>query len=224
MTFTDLFTSDMLSRVTAVSLTDMVLGILLSFLLGTYIFYVYKKTFNGVLYSANFGLTLIALCMISAVLILAVSNNIVLSLGMVGALSIVRFRTAIKEPLDIAFLFWAIAAGIVIATGMIPLAVFGSLVIGVMMLKFANRSARENPYILIIHLSDSDGEEAVWSLIQSSTQRSQLKGKTFSKDGREELTAEVQLKNGESAFVKQIHTLPGVEDVVMVSYNGDYMQ
>lgn len=222
--FSDLFTSDMLSRVTAVSLTDMVLGVLLSFLMGCFIFYVYKKTFNGVLYSANFGLTLIALCMISSVLIMAVSSNIVLSLGMVGALSIVRFRTAIKEPLDIAFLFWAISAGIILATGMIPLAVFGSVIIGIMMLKFANRAGKENPYMLVIHLETSDSEEAVLNLIQASTERSLVKGKTFSKDGREELTVEIQLKNGESAFVKDVHSIAGVDDVVMVSYNGDYMQ
>lgn len=224
MKFTDLFTSDMLSGVTAVSITDMVLGIVLSFLLGMFIFYVYQKTFNGVLYSANFGMTLIALCMISAVLIMAVSSNIVLSLGMVGALSIVRFRTAIKEPLDIAFLFWAIAAGIILATGMIPLAVFGSVAIGVILLTFANRGGKSNPYLLVLHLADSDHENAVMEVIQAQTARNLLKGKTFSKDGREELTVEVQLKDGESSFVKELQKIDGVENVVMVSYNGDYMQ
>lgn len=224
MKFTDLFTTDMLSRLTAVSVLDMAMTVLLSFLLGSFIFFVYKKTFNGVLYSAGFGLTLIALCMISAVLILAVSSNIVLSLGMVGALSIVRFRTAIKEPLDIAFLFWAIAAGIILATGMIPLAVFASVVIGIIMLRFANHSGRENPYILVVHLEDSNAEEAVMKMLCQNTERHVLKGKTFSKDGREELTVEVLLKNGESSFVREIQHISNVEDVVMVSYNGDYMQ
>lgn len=223
MKFSDLFTSDMLSAVTAVSITDMILGTVLSFLVGLFIFYVYRKTFNGVLYSANFGLTLIALCMIASLLIMAVSSNVVLSLGMVGALSIVRFRTAIKEPLDIAFLFWAIAAGIILATGMIPLAVFGSVVIGVIMLIFANKSGKYNPYLLVIHLQDSEQEKKIMELIQEKTSRNLIKGKTFSKDGREELTVEVQLKEGESSFVKEIHEIPGVEDVVMVSYNGDYM-
>lgn len=224
MHFTDIFTSNMLQAVTAVSITDMVLGIVLSFLLGLFIFYVYKKTFNGVMYSANFGLTLIALCMIAAVLIMAVSSNVVLSLGMVGALSIVRFRTAIKEPLDIAFLFWAIAAGIIIATGMIPLAVFGSVGIGLVMLKFANRSAKNNPYLLVINVEDSDAEDHIMKLIQENTERHILKGKTFSKNGKEELTVEVLLNNGESSFVRQINQLDQVENVVMVSYNGDYMQ
>lgn len=224
MKFTDLFTSDMLSSVTAVSVTDIVLGIILSFLIGLFIFYVYKKTFNGVLYSANFGLTLIALCMISSVLIMAVSSNVVLSLGMVGALSIVRFRTAIKEPLDIAFLFWAIAAGIILATGMIPLAVFGSVAIGIIMLTFANKGAKNNPYLIVVHLENSDSEAAVVDLIKANAERLVIKGKTFSKDGKEELSVEILLKNGESAFVKSIKEIAGVEDVVMVSYNGDYMQ
>ncbi|MCF0133772.1 MAG: DUF4956 domain-containing protein [Blautia sp.] len=224
MSFKDIFTSDMLSRVTAVSVTDMFLGVLLSFLVGTFIFYVYKKTFNGVMYSANFGLTLIALCMIASILIMAVSSNIVLSLGMVGALSIVRFRTAIKEPLDIAFLFWAISAGIILAAGMIPLAVFGSVFLGIIMLKYANRNVKENPYLLVIHLEDSEAEDAVLELIEHNTERTLVKGKTFSKDGREELTVEIRLKNGESVFVKNIQKIAGVEQVVMVSYNGDYMQ
>lgn len=224
MKFADLFTSDMLDRVTTVSMTDIVLGVILSFLLGLFIFYVYKKTFNGVLYSANFGLTLIALCMISSVLIMAVSSNVVLSLGMVGALSIVRFRTAIKEPLDIAFLFWSIAAGIILATGMIPLAVFGSVAIGVIMLVFANKGAKENPYLIVVHLENDESEDKVVELIKSNTQRFVIKGKTFSKDGREELTVEVLLREGESSFVKEIKGIAGVDDVVMVSYNGDYMQ
>lgn len=224
MKFADLFTSDMLDRVTTVSMTDIVLGVILSFLLGLFIFYVYKKTFNGVLYSANFGLTLIALCMISSVLIMAVSSNVVLSLGMVGALSIVRFRTAIKEPLDIAFLFWSIAAGIILATGMIPLAVFGSVAIGVIMLVFANKGAKDNPYLIVVHLENDESEDKVVELIKSNTQRFVIKGKTFSKDGREELTMEILLKDGESSFVKEIKEIAGVEDVVMVSYNGDYMQ
>ena len=134
MSFSDVFKSSFLENVTSVSIFDMVLEMVLAFALGLFIFYVYKKTYTGVMYSSGFGVTLIALTMITTLVILAVTSNVVLSLGMVGALSIVRFRTAIKEPLDIAFLFWAIAAGIVLAAGMIPLAVFGSVLIGVILL------------------------------------------------------------------------------------------
>ena len=223
MSFKDIFTSDMMTRVTAVSATDMLIGIILSFVLGLFIFYVYKKTFNGVLYSANFGLSLIGLCMIATILIMAVSSNVVLSLGMVGALSIVRFRTAIKEPLDIVFLFWAISAGIILATGMIPLAVFGSIAIGLVLLAFANKNIKENPYLVVATLDSSDSEKTVMDIIANSTQKHLLKGKTFAKTGSVELTIEVQLKDGESNFVKSVYETEGVSNVVMVSYNGDYM-
>ena len=223
MSFKDIFTSDMMTRVTAVSVSDMLIGIILSFVLGLFIFFVYKKTFNGVLYSANFGLSLMGLCMVATTLIMAVSSNVVLSLGMVGALSIVRFRTAIKEPLDIVFLFWAISAGIILATGMIPLAVFGSIAVGVILLVFANKNIKENPYLVVASLESSDSEKAVMDIIANSTQKYLLKGKTFAKNGSVELTIEVQLKNGESNFVKSIYEIEGVTNVVMVSYNGDYM-
>ena len=223
MSFSDLFTSDILTRVTSLKFLDMALTVVLSLLVGLFIFYVYKRTFRGVMYSSSFGLTLIGLCMVASMLILAVSSNIVLSLGMVGALSIVRFRTAIKEPLDIVFLFWAISAGIILAVGLIPLAVLGSVAIGVMLLVLANRSTKTMPYLLILHLASSESDEAVMQAITRATERQVLKGKTFDKQGREELTVEVELKNGESDFVKALTALPGVEDAAMVAYNGDYM-
>ncbi|MBQ4627386.1 MAG: DUF4956 domain-containing protein, partial [Clostridia bacterium] len=125
MNFSDIFKSSFIENIASVSMLDMAIAMALAFLIGVFIFFVYKKTFSGVMYSSSFGVTLVALTMITTLVILAVTSNVVLSLGMVGALSIVRFRTAIKEPLDIAFLFWAIAVGIVLAAGMIPLAVIG---------------------------------------------------------------------------------------------------
>ena len=132
--FQDIFKSGFLDNITAISMLDMVMVLLLSFALGMFIFFIYRKSHTGIMYSAGFGVTLIALCMITAMLILAVTSNVILSLGMVGALSIVRFRTAIKEPSDIAFLFWSIAGGIVLAAGFIPLAVFGSIFIGIILI------------------------------------------------------------------------------------------
>ena len=131
MTFKDIFKSNFLNNITSISILDMLLALLLAFGIGLFIFFIYKKTFSGVMYSSSFAVTLVALTMITTLVILAVTSNVVLSLGMVGALSIVRFRTAIKEPLDIAFLFWSIAVGIVLAAGLIPLAVIGSLLIGI---------------------------------------------------------------------------------------------
>ena len=141
MTFSDIFTSSFLDNISSVTLLDMGMALLLAFGLGLFIFLVYQKTFSGVMYSSSFGVALIAIAMITTVVILAVTSNVVLSLGMVGALSIVRFRTAIKEPLDIVFLFWSIAVGIVLAAGMIPLAVIGSVFIGLMLLVFVNRKS-----------------------------------------------------------------------------------
>ena len=151
MTFRDIFKSDFLENVTAVSMTDMCIALALAFALGLLIFLVYKRSYSGVMYSPSFGVTLVALCLITTLLMMAVVSNVVLSLGMVGALSIVRFRAAVKEPMDIAFLFWCIAVGIVLAAGLIPLAVFGSLAVAGVLLVFSRRGSAEGPYILVIH-------------------------------------------------------------------------
>ena len=222
MTFNDIFKSSFLNNVTSVSLVDMVLAMVLAFCIGLFIFFVYKKTYQGVMYSSSFGVTLIALTMISTLVILAVTSNVVLSLGMVGALSIVRFRTAIKEPLDIAFLFWAIAAGIVLAAGMIPLAVFGSVVIGVILLLFVNRKAYVNPYILVITCDDQDNEKAAAEFVKQQTERYCVKSKTVQK-GQIELNMEVRLKNENTDFVNTLADMEGVSHAVLVSYNGEYM-
>ena len=135
MSFSDIFKSSFLENFTSVSIFDRLLAMTLSFVLGLFIYLVYKKTYSGVMFQTSFGVTLVSLCMITTLVILGVTSNVVLSLGMVGALSIVRFRTAIKEPMDIAFLFWSIAGGIVLAAGMIPLAIVGSLIIGLIMIE-----------------------------------------------------------------------------------------
>jgi uncharacterized membrane protein YhiD involved in acid resistance len=222
MTFQDVFKSSFLDNITSVSILDMVLAMMLAFGLGVLIFFVYKKTFQGVMYSSSFGVTLIALTMISTLVIMAVTSNVVLSLGMVGALSIVRFRTAIKEPLDIAFLFWSIAVGIVLAAGMLPLAVFGSVMIAVVLIVFVNRKTHDNPYIVVIHCSNSGAEAAATAALTEHTQKNVIKSKTVTADSIE-LHFEVRLKSGDTSFVNELSALNGVSDVVLVSYNGDYM-
>ena len=150
MTFQDIFSSEFLSNMTAVSLSDMMIAMVIAFLLGLFIFFVYRKSYSGVMYSASFGVTMIALTLITTLLIMTVVTNVVLSLGMVGALSIVRFRTAVKEPMDIAFLFWSIAVGIVLAAGMITMAVFGSIFIGAVLYFFSKKKTADYPYILVV--------------------------------------------------------------------------
>lgn len=222
MTFSDIFKSSFLENVTSVSLLDMVLALVLAFGIGLFIFFVYKKTYGGVMYSSSFGVTLIALTMITTLVILAVTSNIVLSLGMVGALSIVRFRTAIKEPMDIAFLFWSIAVGIVLAAGLIPLAVFGSVVIGIILLVFANRKDNSNPYIVVLSCEGSESEKTATEYLAKNTKKCSVKSKTVRK-GDVELNIEIRLKNENTDFINAMADLPGVQNAVLVSYNGDYM-
>lgn len=222
MTFNDIFKSSFLENVTSVSVLDMTLTLLLAFALGLFIYFVYKKTFSGVMYSSSFGVTLIALTMITALVILAVTSNVVLSLGMVGALSIVRFRTAIKEPLDIAFLFWSIAVGIVLAAGLIPLAVFGSAVIGIVLIVFVNKKSYTNPYIVVLQCEDHDSEVHAKEYLEQHTKRCVVKSKSAQK-GLIELNLEIRLKEDNTDFINELADIPRVNSAVLVSYNGDYM-
>ncbi len=222
MTFNDIFKSSFLENVTAVSLFDMALALILAFGIGLFIFLVYKKTYQGVMYSSSFGVTLIALTMITTVVILAVTSNVVLSLGMVGALSIVRFRTAIKEPLDIAFLFWSIAVGIVLAAGFIPLAVFGSVMIGVILLVFVNRKSHCNPYIVVVRCEGHESETAAKDYLSRMTRRCIVKSKSAQK-GSVEINYEIRLKDDNTDFINALCEMPGVQSAVLVSYQGDYM-
>ena len=221
MTFQDIFKSSFLENVTAVSLLDMAIALALAFAVGVFIFFVYKKTYKGVMYSSTFGVTLIALTMIATLVILAVTSNVVLSLGMVGALSIVRFRSAIKDPLDIAFLFWAIGAGIVLAAGLIPLGVIGSLLIGAVLLLFVNHKSNDQPYVAVIGLS-AQAEETVLETLANGTKKQVVKTKSVSPEGME-LTVEVRLQENSTAFMNSLAAIPGVSRATLVSYNGDYM-
>lgn len=222
MTFNDIFKSSFLENISSISVLDMVLALVLAFGLGLFIFFVYKKTFSGVMYSSSFGVTLIALTMITTLVILAVTSNVVLSLGMVGALSIVRFRTAIKEPLDIAFLFWSIAVGIVLAAGMIVLAVVGSVVIGVVLLVFVNRKSHLNPYIVVIQCDGHESERAAKEFLEKQVNRMVVKSKTAQK-GAIELNLEIRMKEDNTDFINILSEMKGVSSAVLVSYNGDYM-
>ena len=222
MNFSDLFKSNFLENITSFSALDMVIAMGLAFVVGLFIFFVYKKTYTGVMYSAGFGISLIAMTLITTLIILAVTSNIILSLGMVGALSIVRFRTAIKEPLDIAFLFWSIAAGIVLGAGLIPLAILGSVFIGVILVLFVNKKSVDSPYILVISSEGEKQEDEILRQISQSVKKYSVKSKTISDSGME-FTLEVRLKESSTKFVGAIKAIPGVRSAALVSYNGDYM-
>ena len=222
MTFNDIFKSSFLENITAVTVLDMALTLALAFGIGIFIFFVYKKTYRGVMYSSSFGVTLIALTMITSQVILAVTSNVVLSLGMVGALSIVRFRTAIKEPLDIAFLFWSIAVGIILAAGMIPLAVIGSVIIGVILLFFVNKKQHKNPYIIVLACDGHEAETQAMKYVNDKTERCVVKSKS-AQNNLVEINMEVRLKDDNTDFINALSAMSGVRSAALVSYNGDYM-
>lgn len=222
MNFSDIFKSSFLENITSVSILDMLIALTLAFGLGMFIFLVYKKTYQGVMYSSSFGTTLVALTMITTTVILAVTSNVVLSLGMVGALSIVRFRTAIKEPLDLAFLFWSIAVGIVLAAGMIPLAVFASIIIGILLLIFVNKKTHCNPYIVVLSCLDSASEKTAMDYLNNNVKKCIVKSKSATK-GLIELNLEVRLKSENTDFINSLSEMPGINSAVLVSYNGQYM-
>ncbi|MDR0852476.1 MAG: DUF4956 domain-containing protein [Clostridiales Family XIII bacterium] len=221
--FGDIFKSGFLEGLSSgVSAPTMVIAMILAIAVGFFIFFIYRRSFQGVMYSSSFAITLIALTLISTLIILAVSSNVILSLGMVGALSIVRFRAAIKDPLDLAFLFWSIAAGIVIAAGMFLLAVIGSVIIGAVLLLTVNRKPHDTPYILVVSCADQAVETAVAQALSAKVRRSKIKSKTVTAE-RIELNYEIRLKSEDTSFVNELSIMNGVKNTVLVSYDGDYM-
>jgi len=174
------------------------------------------------MYSSGFAISLIAMSMVTTMVIMAIGSNLILSLGMVGALSIVRFRSAVKDPMDIAYLFWAIAVGIVLGAKLIPLAIFGSIVIGIILYIFSIKRPSHKPYILVVNAVDDSVESEVNRILKESVKKHIVRSKTVSKNGIE-MTVEVRLSNQESNFVNKVSELPGVSNAVLVSYNGEYM-
>ncbi len=168
MTLNDIFKSGFLEKVSSFSLIDAVLALGAAFLVGMFIYLIYKKTFSGVMYSRPFNISLVALTMLTTFVLLAITTNAIISLGMVGALSIVRFRTAIKDPLDLVFLFWAIGAGIVLGAGLIPLAVLGSVIIGIILIAFVSQNVVETPYIVMINCADESAEDEAEGLLKKT--------------------------------------------------------
>lgn len=222
MTFQDIFKSGFLDSFQSFSLTDMALSLAAAFLIGLFIFYVYQKTYGGVLYSRNFNISLVAILLVTTLVICGVTSNVVLSLGMVGALSIVRFRTAVKDPMDLVFLFWAIAEGILCGAALLPLALLGCPVIGIFLLVFANRQQKDNPYLIIIRLDDEKREDEIAAFLRRQVKRMLLKSKTVTGGVGTELIYEIRPADSGSGFVNAISRMEGVESAVMVSYDGNY--
>ncbi len=194
-------------------------GMILAILLGFVIFAIYKRFYGGVVYSSSFGFTLVGMTILTCALTLAISSNVVISLGMVGALSIVRYRTAIKDPMDLLYLFWAISIGIIEAAGLYVLALMIMLVMIVLIWLFSRKKKAGVIYIVVVHY---EGEEVGGKIMQQfGSQRHQIKSKTIRKNDVE-LTVELMSRQNNTSFVDHINDLPGVKDVSLIQYNGEY--
>ncbi|WP_282938562.1 DUF4956 domain-containing protein [Paenibacillus sp. RC67] len=221
--FSDLLKKSVVNNfVSDINISKILLSLAVAFFIGFFIYLLYKRVFSGVLYSKSFNISLIGMSMVTAMVIIAVNSNLVLSLGMVGALSIVRFRTPIKDPTDLIFLFWAAAAGIVSGAGFYTLAIVGSVIIGLVMFFFIKKSSFETPYLLVINCEGDSAEKEVHTLVGRLVKRYNVKQKTVT-HGNIETTLEIRLRDNEGNFVNQINELQGVKNAVLISYNGDYV-
>ena len=221
MNWEELLNFSFLSKAATLSIPDILAALAIAFALGLFIFFVYKRTFSGVMYSSSFGISLIAMNLITCLAIVAISSNLITALGMVGALSIVRFRTVIKEPLDLVYIFWSIITGIIVGVGLIVLAVIGSVAIGLILFVFANKKSFAKPYVVVVNCKDDNSETASMHLIKTKTKKHLIKSKAVSINGIE-LTIEVRLEEASTTFINELLGLAGVTNAVLVSYNGDY--
>ena len=200
----------------ALTIERVMLSLCVTFGVTLFIFYVYRKTFNGVIYTRNFNVGLVLTGLVVTLVTLPISSNIALSLGMVGALSIVRFRTAIKDPADIVFTFWAISVGIISGAGLYMIALVGSPIIGFFLYVMSRANFRTNdPFLLVLHYTE-DVEDAV----QAALPQNKLRSRTVTSAGVE-LMVEVRMKAKDASTVDELLKINGVKDGALVSYNAD---
>ena len=218
-TFTDIIKNSFLEETADFSIAAASVSLLSALFIGLFIFFIYKKTYAGVMYSKPFNTSLVLLSVLTTFVILAVTSNVVLSLGMVGALSIVRFRTAIKEPLDLVFLFWSISVGIILGAGLYSLAFLGSAFITVILLVLTGKVDSSAPYILMLQLENENAELQATEIIKNRFGKVIVKSKSIT-DGQPELIYEVKVKNNETSFMKELSAIEGVQSATLVSYNG----
>lgn len=219
MSFNDIFKSGFLENVTSVSLLDMTIALVLAFCLGVFIFWVYKKTFSGVMYSSGFGVTLIALTMITTLVILAVTSNVVLSLGMVGALSIVRFRTAVKEPMDLVFLFWSISVGIICGAGLAVIAFAVTAILSVLLWVFNALPVAKAPVLLLVSAGDYEKEAPIMEAVGKFCRASSVKSRNLNA-GQLDLVVEVRTPD-EPGLAAAVMGIEGVTSVSLVAHDGE---
>lgn len=220
--FSDIFKSNFLEKTTSFSLIDSIIGLVVAFFIGLFIYAVYKKTFNGVIYSHSFNISLIIMTMATALVIMGISSNVLLSLGMVGALSIVRFRTPIKDPMDLVYIFWAIVSGILCGAGFIPLVIIGAVLIGLVLLIFVNKITVENPYLLIVKFEEELVNAEIERIIAAQTKKFALKSKSIMQQNEIETTYEIRVKQNDAKLMDELTKVAGVKSAIMLSYDGNF--
>lgn len=221
ITFNDLLNSQVLNAESfgGFSLQEILLSLMLSFLAGLFIYYIYRVSFTGVILVDSFAVSLVALTMITNLMILTITSNLLLSLGMVGALSIVRFRTAVKETMDIIYMFWAIAVGIAFGAGFYMMAVIASLSIGLVLYIMSKITTSHNAYILVVKSSVSLKND-VELILSKHVKNYSLKGMTES-DGHVECTYELRLRRSHTDFTGNIKSLQGVKETALIGFRAD---
>jgi hypothetical protein len=210
---------DDFSFTTDLTFIDVVIALGLAFLIGIFIYIIYRLTFGGVIFAKNFGTTLVMLTMVTTMVMLPVASNLALALGTVGALSIVRFRTAVKDTLDTIFMFWSIAVGITLGTKLFIISLIASGIIGVLLLVWNLFKSKKNfPFMLVLRFDESVKKE-VQNVLRRLPQ-GRLKSKVVSQ-GTMELTIEMNIKESEVGLIDAFSAIPGVHDASLISYKGD---
>lgn len=220
--FSDIFKSSFIENTASFSIIDSLLGLGMAFIIGLFIYAIYKKTFKGVIYSHTFNISLVIMTMATALVIMGISQNVLLSLGMVGALSIVRFRTPIKDPMDLVFLFWSVIAGILSGAGFILLAAIGTVSIGFVIVLFSNKIRVENPYLLVVKFDKDNIGEKVEQIISSKVKKYVLKSKSIMQGDEVEVTYEIRVKENDAQITSTVSQIDGVRSAVMLSYDGNF--
>lgn len=212
--------SDMYNQAISLStILTMTADLLLALVMGLLIYAVYKKFYKGVVFSRNYAITLVGMTVLTSMVTLAISTNIVISLGMVGALSIVRYRTAIKEPLDLMYMFWAITTGITIGASMYILAGAAFVIMFILVMCFSAKGATGYQYMLVVHYNgNTAGDNVIRALGKLKyTVRSKIM-----RGDNAELTVQVRCKNNNQTFIEHIKDIEGVNDAALIEFNGEY--
>lgn len=210
---------DLSNTINNLSPSGIILTMLTAVICAVIIYFVYKLFYKGVIYSENFNLLLLLITVVTAFIIMTISANLALSLGMVGALSIVRFRSAIKDPLDVGFLFWAVASGLTAGAGLYWVALIGTICIGIIYIIATILKKEKKSYLLILRYEENADAEITNLLSQ---QKYKLKNKTFAND-KIELTVEVKLIKDDTTKYTAYKGVNGVSSVTLLEYSGEYL-